>query len=349
MNQESEERGPPVEPVGATSPDAASGVDESIPVAELVEPDAERPAFERGSVDAAAGGVERVRPRVWTALTVGVATMPLAGLLSGLLLLACLRAEQGGRLSMQPAELKASIDRFAQTRLGLIVMIAPGQLMFLATALAAARLSPVGWRARLNLDRGRWPVWTWFVLAAGTPMIGFLSSALVGALVDAPSENLKMLETVFRTQQGPFVLLLYFLVGVLPGLGEELLFRGYVQSRLAQAWPAWLAVILTSAMFAVAHFDPVHVLAVFPLGVWLGLVARRTGSIGPAVLGHVVNNCLAVGMARAGRFDVDDPTAVAWRGGVVMGCGVALAAAVALLLTARETTRESTRETVGHV
>ena len=78
-----------------------------------------------------------------------------------------------------------------------------------------------------------------------------------------------------------------------PGFGEEFLFRGYIQTRLGQRWPRLLALLVTSLLFGVLHMDPVQsTMAVF-LGLWLGEVADRTGSIWPAVAGHAFNNAAA--------------------------------------------------------
>jgi membrane protease YdiL (CAAX protease family) len=53
--------------------------------------------------------------------------------------------------------------------------------------------------------------------------------------------------------------------------------------------------------------DFVHIVAVFPLGLFLGFVSWRSGSIFPAMLGHFVNNVIsviAVVLAPHGETDV---------------------------------------------
>ena len=80
----------------------------------------------------------------------------------------------------------------------------------------------------------------------------------------------------------------------LPAFSEEWLFRGYVQTRLAQRWSPWLAILVSSLLFAVFHGDPVHVIFVFPIGLWLGYISWRSGSIIPAMLAHAYNNSLSL-------------------------------------------------------
>lgn len=284
-------------------------------------------------------------PRIWPALLVGLFTMPLAGLISTVVMITAARAHFGDLPRAREA-LTPLLQQFATTRLGLVLMIVPGQLVFLLVALAAAWASSTPWRERLQLTWGRFPQWRWSwpVLALGTPMIGFVTAILISKLVDAKSENLELLRTLLRDQQGPFLWVLYLIVGILPGIAEEVVFRGYVQSRLLQRLPPWAAIGATALMFAVAHFDPVHAVSVFPLGVWLGILAWRTGSTWPAILAHAANNCLAITMAHWGEVDVNDPMDLARRGFVIVGCGYALLMAMALLAAMR-----TTKVPVAHV
>ena len=84
---------------------------------------------------------------------------------------------------------------------------------------------------------------------------------------------------------------------------EELFFRGYLQQQLAARFASPLAwMVLPSALFAMAHYDP----ASSPTAAWLvvaatglfGLCAAdltaRTGSIGAAWGFHFANNVVAI-------------------------------------------------------
>ena len=128
----------------------------------------------------------------------------------------------------------------------------------------------------------------------GTPIIGVLSSHLLSLLTDDLSDQLKLVESMMRTHVRDFPVGLIVIVAVLPGFVEELLFRGYLQSRLLRRWPPVLAVGVSSLVFSAAHLDPLHVLGVIPLGLWLGIIAWRAESVWPAILCHAVNNAVAV-------------------------------------------------------
>lgn len=234
------------------------------------------------------------RPRVWTALMVGLLAIPLAAVVGGVVLAAAMLASHGAPFPDNSPTMDTWLEELAQTRIGLVVVIVPGQLVFLATALGAAWLSPQPLTQRLGLGRGGLPWWSWIVLLAGTPIIGVVSSHVLSLLVDDMSDQLKLVDAMLRTHVRDFPWGLLALVAVLPGFVEELLFRGYLQSRLLRSWPPGLAVLCSALIFSLAHLDPVHVLGVIPLGLWLGTIAWRARSIWPAILCHAVNNAVAV-------------------------------------------------------
>ncbi len=73
---------------------------------------------------------------------------------------------------------------------------------------------------------------------------------------------------------------------------EEVVFRGLIQSRLARALPGWPAVLLSALMFALCHGQPVWMGYAFVLGLVLGVMAWRAGSILPSILTHIVFNTI---------------------------------------------------------
>jgi membrane protease YdiL (CAAX protease family) len=84
---------------------------------------------------------------------------------------------------------------------------------------------------------------------------------------------------------------------------EEVLFRGYLQSQLAArlAHPMiWL--VVPSALFAVGHYAPEYygdnaglvTLWSFVFGVAAADLTARSGTLGPAIALHFVNNFMAI-------------------------------------------------------
>jgi membrane protease YdiL (CAAX protease family) len=84
---------------------------------------------------------------------------------------------------------------------------------------------------------------------------------------------------------------------VLPAVCEELLFRGWTLSaftgrRKRAASRAVMAVCAQAFLFAAAHVLPERMPQTFVLGAVLGWVTITTGSILPAMVGHMVHNSM---------------------------------------------------------
>jgi membrane protease YdiL (CAAX protease family) len=116
---------------------------------------------------------------------------------------------------------------------------------------------------------------------------------------------------------------------VLAPIAEEIAFRGYLLSALRTRFPPGAAIVASSVLFASMHLDPVRFPAVLFLGLFLGWLAWRSGSIWPAVAAHAVNNGLGSLMASRGGADPGsgDP---AGAGLAVLAIGLAALAPLAL-------------------
>jgi len=105
------------------------------------------------------------------------------------------------------------------------------------------------------------------------------------------------LEWMTRTMGSttPFGLALAIVVvGLLAPIGEELFFRGYMLTRLRQAWSPGPAILVSAIAFGIIHGEWVHGLLAAGIGVYLGLVTERSGSVVPAMICHAVNNTASV-------------------------------------------------------
>ncbi|QDV64350.1 CPBP family intramembrane glutamic endopeptidase [Crateriforma conspicua] len=215
-----------------------------------------------------------------------------------------------GQLSLDQLRDPDTAISITESRLGFPIVVVLPQFALIAPCIIAAWLSPVGFANRLGLRRGNWPYWAWVSAMLATPLVG-MTSGLVGGLFFEESDHLKELTRIFR-QHGTdgFLIPLALMIGATPAICEELLFRGYVQTRLTDSLGRWfggritfpvgraigalLGLIIASLVFAAFHMDPVHVVTVFPIGLFLGWVAYQSGSIYPAMLGHFANNTLSV-------------------------------------------------------
>ncbi|MBN1490118.1 MAG: CPBP family intramembrane metalloprotease [Phycisphaerae bacterium] len=84
--------------------------------------------------------------------------------------------------------------------------------------------------------------------------------------------------------------LLLLTLAVVPGVCEELTFRGFVLNGLRSAMRPVPAIIVTALFFAGFHFLLVRFGVTAALGLLLGLACWQARSIGPPILMHVMHN-----------------------------------------------------------
>lgn len=210
----------------------------------------------------------------------------------------------------------------------LLVTIALSSVTFAVVAglMAQVPRRGPGVRARLGLvparsfDIGLVVVGTLGLGGAVDGVVGLLGFRDVGALMEL-RESLSELSP--RELVGAAVV-----VGLGPGVGEELFFRGFVMRRMAvleSPVHAWLASALVFGLF---HLDPVHTPAAVVMGLYLAVAVSLTGSLWPAIWAHAANNALATLTV---RVPVDGA-----RAALSLALG-AVVAAVALYVLSRRT------------
>lgn len=235
----------------------------------------------------------KVSPRSWTPFAVMGISLA-SYLLASFVMLFVAIVVVHGEISLEILQDQDALKALAESRAGLLITLVVPQLALVTPAVVAAVLSPVPIRQRLGLVRGHWPVWTWFAAAAATPVVSMVAGSLLGVFMEK-SETLEDMGRIFREHgENGFLIPLVLMIGVTPSICEELLFRGYVQTRLVRSMGPLAGVTIASVLFAVFHLDFVHILAVLPLGLFLGWVSWQSGSIFPAMLGHFVNNSFSV-------------------------------------------------------
>jgi len=143
----------------------------------------------------------------------------------------------------------------------------------------------------------RLPTWKDIVLVpagAGaylilTSLISFAATALL-TFVDYDQAQ----DTGFSglTSQLEFILAFISLVIIAP-FAEELLFRGYLFGKLRKHAPVWVAVLITSLLFAIVHFQWNVGIDVFALSIVLCLLRVVSGSLWPSIMLHMLKNGFA--------------------------------------------------------
>jgi sodium transport system permease protein len=90
---------------------------------------------------------------------------------------------------------------------------------------------------------------------------------------------------------------LWLAIGVMPGVCEEIFFRGFVLSgfRRLGKWPA---ILIAAFLFALAHASIYRLLPTLWLGIVFGYAVWKTRSIVCGMVAHALNNALMVTLAR---------------------------------------------------
>ena len=89
--------------------------------------------------------------------------------------------------------------------------------------------------------------------------------------------------------------LLFIAVVILAPLGEEIIFRGFLQQTLEKQWKdITLAILFTALIFSLIHMNPYWFIQIYFLGVILGFLAWKTKSIIAPLILHSLNNSMAL-------------------------------------------------------
>ncbi len=148
----------------------------------------------------------------------------------------------------------------------------PAKLYFTGIVLLLACIPFVSWLQQLNMSLD---------LGATAKLAEDQATNLTKKFLDMPTP-------------GDFIFNL-IMVAIIPAIGEELYFRGALQ-QIMKEWlqKPWTAIIITAAIFSAVHGQFLTFLPRFFLGIVLGFVFERSGSIWLSILLHFINNGMQV-------------------------------------------------------
>ena len=160
------------------------------------------------------------------------------------------------------------------------------QLVYLLPVVIIFAWRHIPWKA---LGFGRFQ---WSTLAIGCGL-------LVGSYMIILIHNLILMALGVKTQGDEISQLFelldtpvwFFIVGViLAPLVEEIFFRGFLFQGFRARY-GWLpGLLISSAIFAVAHLDPASLIPTFILGCLLAYLYQRSNSVWPGVILHMAIN-----------------------------------------------------------
>ena len=127
---------------------------------------------------------------------------------------------------------------------------------------------------------------------------------------------------------------------ILVPIMEEIVFRGFVFSRLDKAMPTVLAVIITSVLFGAIHGSILWAAWAAAVGVVLNIVRIKSGSLIPAIILHVCNNTSSLILSEVGSEGLDKYAPFITVAGLVI-------LTTAIILISKERKREEAKADVS--
>jgi sodium transport system permease protein len=138
------------------------------------------------------------------------------------------------------------------------------------------------------------PNWKSFCLipfiAISAGIIVSIISQLINIVFPVSKEYTEALGKLFKMNETPWKV--FLVISLLPGICEELLFRGFL-IRFFEKYSVRWAVVISAILFAAFHLDPFRFIPVLLLGLLLGYLAVRSGSIYSSMFSHLINNGMA--------------------------------------------------------
>ena len=138
------------------------------------------------------------------------------------------------------------------------------------------------------------PKWHSFLfipfIAISAQIIASIISQLINIIFPFPEKYMEALSHLYKMNETPWKV--FLAIALLPGICEELLFRGFL-IRFFEKYSVRWAVVISAILFAVYHLDPFRFIPVLLLGLLLGYLAVRSGSLYASMFAHIINNGMA--------------------------------------------------------
>ena len=133
------------------------------------------------------------------------------------------------------------------------------------------------------------------LMLGAAPLVSALSEFIASTTMPGWKQFLQEAQKSFSIKNfGISLPLFYILIAVSPGICEEILFRGFLQTTFEKYMKPWTAILLAAFLFGAFHLSIYRLIPTTILGVIMGWLCYRSGSIFPAMLAHMLNNAFSI-------------------------------------------------------
>tara|TARA_R110002049_G_scaffold27321_2_gene94037 strand:+ start:120124 stop:122367 length:2244 start_codon:yes stop_codon:yes gene_type:complete len=195
---------------------------------------------------------------------------------------------------------KLAVTEMPDTFAGIAQLVLLPQIgMILAPALLMATVLTTSLRSSLRVNMPHWTTLPLAVLLGVTlhPMYVALAKFISYTYPISEQAAAAMKPFADQISSAPW-LSVVLLMAFVPAICEELAFRGFIFGGLVRGNGRLRAVVITAVMFGISHGVLQQSIAATIMGLMLGWVALRTGSVLPGILIHFTNNALSVSLER---------------------------------------------------
>ena len=118
-------------------------------------------------------------------------------------------------------------------------------------------------------------------------LIGYTKSPSVGTIYSSPG----------------VIILSYFLVAFLPGIFEELTYRGLALRVVGNLKDDYSKIIILALLFGLGHMFIQQTMYAFVGGIFFAYLAIKTHSIVPGMIMHIINNSISITLDISSQYD----------------------------------------------
>jgi sodium transport system permease protein len=172
-------------------------------------------------------------------------------------------------------------------------------IIILLPVLLILKVSKTNIKSTLRLNKTN-PVNFLLVLIAAIPALTVVAvlGQMINLVFPISQSYLEGMNNLLNSSNYGFLYSI-FVIGVLAGICEETLFRGYIINGFKKLG-FWKAIAISGLLFGIFHLDPFRLVPATLLGMWMGYLVLRTNSIFIPMFAHFVNNSLTIIMTTYG-------------------------------------------------
>ncbi len=180
-----------------------------------------------------------------------------------------------------------------------VTVIAPQLGLVLFPVLLVATFFTTSIRTSLRVNAAPWLAFPTAILLAVLLHPAYVELAgLISHVYPLSEQAVKSLKEFDGLLGAPPFWQVCLVLAVIPALCEELCFRGFTMAGLLRMNRPYVAVAVTAFLFGMSHSILQQSLSATVMGLVIGVIAWRTGSVLPGILFHATHNSLSMWLGR---------------------------------------------------